>query len=136
MDYTKFIGREEELGYLRKELASKGFRFIPIWGRRRVGKTTLILKAMGKEGIYFMANLLYLARVRGKEYHSKTRRQDKMLNIDCNYNKGNYSNICINLANCPMVEVYFIINSLVDLAYYVAYCIILIIQFDKQSKIA
>ena len=37
-----FYGREEELDELNKRYNSKGFQFIPVYGRRRVGKTALI----------------------------------------------------------------------------------------------
>ena len=37
-----FIGRERELALLEDRYASGSFEFVPIYGRRRVGKTTLI----------------------------------------------------------------------------------------------
>lgn len=37
-----FYGREEELDELNRRYLSEGFQFIPIYGRRRVGKTALI----------------------------------------------------------------------------------------------
>ena len=37
-----FYGREKELAELNKRYHSNGFQFIPIYGRRRVGKTALI----------------------------------------------------------------------------------------------
>ena len=37
-----FYGREDELDELNRRYHSKGFQFIPIYGRRRVGKTALI----------------------------------------------------------------------------------------------
>ena len=37
-----FYGREEELAELNRRYHSEGFQFIPIYGRRRVGKTALI----------------------------------------------------------------------------------------------
>jgi len=55
MRYAKFINRENELGYLKKELGSKDFRLIPVWGRRRVGKTRLILEATKGRSVYFLA---------------------------------------------------------------------------------
>ena len=49
----KFVGREKELGVLKKSL---GKRVIVIYGRRRVGKTTLVRKALEeKRGIYYQA---------------------------------------------------------------------------------
>ena len=37
-----FIGREKELKFLNSHYETSGFDFIPIYGRRRVGKTELI----------------------------------------------------------------------------------------------
>ena len=37
-----FYGREKELAELNRRYHSKGFQFIPVYGRRRVGKTSLI----------------------------------------------------------------------------------------------
>ena len=37
-----FYGREDELAELNRRYNSKGFQFIPVYGRRRVGKTALI----------------------------------------------------------------------------------------------
>ena len=56
MDYAKFTGRTTELEYLKQEFASSDHKFIPVWGRRRIGKTTLILQAMNGRGIYFLAS--------------------------------------------------------------------------------
>ena len=59
MHYAKFVDRENELQFLQKTLKSKSFQLIPIWGRRRIGKTELILTALGKtknkEGVYFLS---------------------------------------------------------------------------------
>ena len=50
-----FIGRASELNLLEKAFASKRSEFIPIYGRRRVGKSELILKFMTpKPGIYYL----------------------------------------------------------------------------------
>ena len=38
-----FVGREEELALLREEHIGKA---VMVYGKRRVGKTTLILKAL------------------------------------------------------------------------------------------
>jgi AAA+ ATPase superfamily predicted ATPase len=56
MDYAKFVDREQELKYLREILASKEFQLIPVWGRRRIGKTSLLLKALNGKGLYFLSN--------------------------------------------------------------------------------
>ncbi|ARM75253.1 ATP-binding protein [Acidianus manzaensis] len=53
-----FIDRERELESLRKRLNSSNFEFIVIYGRRRIGKTTLILKAiqdMENNSVYYLA---------------------------------------------------------------------------------
>jgi len=50
----KFIGRKEELKVLENAYQSKTSAFIPIYGRRRVGKSELILRFLkGKTGVYF-----------------------------------------------------------------------------------
>lgn len=54
-----FYGREEELDRLNKRYKGDNFEFIPIYGRRRVGKTALIQEFMrGKKGIYFSARAI------------------------------------------------------------------------------
>ncbi len=54
-----FVGRNEELSRLEKRYSRDGFEFIPIYGRRRVGKTTLIREFMkGKEGVYYSARTI------------------------------------------------------------------------------
>lgn len=51
----EFIGREAELDLLRQARRSPKSEFIPIYGRRRVGKSELILKFMAdKSGIYYL----------------------------------------------------------------------------------
>ncbi len=53
---TKFIDREFELEALERRYKQKGFQFIPIYGRRRIGKTELILHFINnKKSIYFLA---------------------------------------------------------------------------------
>ena len=56
MNYANFHNRNDELDYLKKIFESQRFQFIPIWGRRRIGKTALILKAVGDRGVYFLAS--------------------------------------------------------------------------------
>ena len=52
---TKFIGRAAELDRLVRAFESPRSEFIPIYGRRRVGKSELILKFMsGKPGVYYL----------------------------------------------------------------------------------
>jgi AAA+ ATPase superfamily predicted ATPase len=51
-----FIGRETELNELNKEYNKAGFRFVVIYGRRRVGKTSLITQFLaGKKAIFYIA---------------------------------------------------------------------------------
>ena len=50
-----FIGRAEELSLLTDAFESSRAEFIPIYGRRRVGKSELILRFMSnKPGVYFL----------------------------------------------------------------------------------
>ena len=51
-----FIGRERELATLERLYRKQGFQFPAIYGRRRVGKTTLISKfVQGKPTVFFTA---------------------------------------------------------------------------------
>jgi uncharacterized protein len=51
-----FINREEELELLEKEWQSTGARLIILYGRRRIGKTRLLLEFINsKPGIFFFA---------------------------------------------------------------------------------
>jgi len=51
-----FINRKNELEFLKKSYNSKGPEFIVIYGRRRIGKTELVLKFLKNHpGIYFLA---------------------------------------------------------------------------------
>ncbi|MDI6738457.1 MAG: ATP-binding protein [Nanoarchaeota archaeon] len=53
----RFIDREEELGLLNEKYRKGGLNFIPIYGRRRVGKTELAKQFLkGKPYIYFLAD--------------------------------------------------------------------------------
>lgn len=52
----KFINREKELEALGERFDSKNFEFYVIYGRRRIGKTTLSLAgARGREFVYYLA---------------------------------------------------------------------------------
>ena len=52
----KFVNREEELKSIKEKLESNNFELIIIFGRRRVGKTRLILESVkGKKYIYYFA---------------------------------------------------------------------------------
>ena len=51
-----FVGRDTELKQLNRMYAKKGFQMAVVYGRRRVGKTTLIdAFAKGKPTLYFTA---------------------------------------------------------------------------------
>ncbi len=53
---TVFYGRDTELRHLNSLYETGSFQFTVIYGRRRIGKTSLILKYIeGKNAIYFMA---------------------------------------------------------------------------------
>lgn len=50
-----FFGRKRELGVLEKAYQAPGSGFIPVYGRRRIGKSELILHFMTKrKGLYFV----------------------------------------------------------------------------------
>ena len=52
---VNFIGRKEELNTLEKEFRRDG-SFVVIYGRRRIGKTTLIKEFIkDKQAFYFLA---------------------------------------------------------------------------------
>ena len=53
-----FVGRERELGALAEAYRGAAAPFVPIYGRRRVGKSELILRFMeGKPGLYHVGKL-------------------------------------------------------------------------------
>jgi AAA+ ATPase superfamily predicted ATPase len=55
----KFINRQNELEFLEKAYNSKGFQFIPIYGRRRIGKTELVKQFLkNKKAFYYLADTL------------------------------------------------------------------------------
>jgi len=52
----KFVDRESESMRLKKALEGKMDSFVVVWGRRRLGKSTLIRKVLGPKDIYFQAD--------------------------------------------------------------------------------
>jgi len=67
----KFVDRYEELRSLKEKLNSENFELIVIYGRRRIGKTRLILEAIrNREHIYYLAvegdNLRHFKRFASK----------------------------------------------------------------------
>jgi AAA+ ATPase superfamily predicted ATPase len=51
----KFVGRTQELQLLERAYASGQSAFIPVYGRRRVGKSELLLRFLeGKAGLYYL----------------------------------------------------------------------------------
>ncbi|RJP24400.1 MAG: ATP-binding protein [Deltaproteobacteria bacterium] len=53
----RFVDRKEELEFLEAEYRQPSFRFIPLYGRRRVGKTRLVQELIkDKPAIYFLAD--------------------------------------------------------------------------------
>jgi len=56
-EMTRFVDRKSELAALERSYHAPGFQFIPVYGRRRVGKTRLLQEFIkGKEAIYFLAD--------------------------------------------------------------------------------
>ena len=52
----KFIGREQELAALEKRNTMEGFQMLVMYGRRRVGKSTLLQKFVaGKKAVFYTA---------------------------------------------------------------------------------
>ena len=50
-----FIGREREMGTLERLYQSDAFEFVVIYGRRRVGKTTLISEFIkDKKAVFYL----------------------------------------------------------------------------------
>ena len=63
----KFVGRKRELEELNRTISKRKAQFILVYGRRRVGKTTLLLnwaEQSGRPYIYWVANRDTPAQVR------------------------------------------------------------------------
>lgn len=54
-----FVNRETELAFLNKQYGTAGFQFVPVHGRRRIGKTRLVQEFIrDKDAVYFLADAL------------------------------------------------------------------------------
>ncbi len=59
----QFVDREEDLAYLEDKYREQGAQLIVVYGRRRIGKTELLLRfARGKRYIYFLAEKTRMER--------------------------------------------------------------------------
>ena len=57
MSQQKFVDRKEELGFLEERYKTDIAEFVVLYGRRRVGKTELLLKFLdNKKGIYLLSS--------------------------------------------------------------------------------
>ncbi len=73
----KFINRQQELTALERIYHQDGFQFIPVYGRRRIGKTRLVQEFIKDKGaVYFLADsvseteqLRSLGRIAGEYFH-------------------------------------------------------------------
>lgn len=52
-----FIDRQREISRIQRALHAPDSRFIVIYGRRRLGKSTLIKRVLGERDVYFEADL-------------------------------------------------------------------------------
>lgn len=52
----EFVDRIEEAGRLKQALSADKFTFTVIYGRRRLGKSTLITKMLGEKDVYYSAD--------------------------------------------------------------------------------
>ena len=52
----EFLDREEESKRLKAELSRKGASFVVVYGRRRLGKSTLLKRVLKENDIYFIAD--------------------------------------------------------------------------------
>lgn len=72
----RFINREKELAILEDFRSRPGFQFLPVYGRRRVGKTTLLRESLKRGGgVYYLCRqvaereqLASLGRVLGEAF--------------------------------------------------------------------
>ena len=56
---VKFVNRVRELTFLNTLYKTKSFQFVPIYGRRRIGKTELVKQFIkDKKGVYYLADAM------------------------------------------------------------------------------
>jgi len=73
----KFVGRKKELKEIHNKLNSSNFEFLVIYGRRRIGKTTLVLEATKNPLYYFATQEQNLDRI----YSTFSKKYPKLLNL-------------------------------------------------------
>lgn len=52
----EFLSRKEEMARLQKALNKKEPSFVVVYGRRRLGKSTLIQKILGADDVLYIRN--------------------------------------------------------------------------------
>ena len=95
----KFISRENELEYLNKEYNKKESSLIILYGRRRIGKTSLI-KEFGKN-----KNMLYFLATE----ESETQNMKQLL--DAYYRKSEYQGIVVSMQDWESIFKFIISNK-------------------------
>ncbi len=50
-----FVNRKEEISFIKETVKKPGFDLIPVWGRRRIGKTYLLTHSTKDNSFYFLA---------------------------------------------------------------------------------
>ncbi len=65
---SSFIGREQELALLSKQYAAPGGSFVPVYGRRRIGKTELLRRFAARHPSVFFVGKVAPAALQLKEF--------------------------------------------------------------------
>ena len=82
-----FVNREEEQKRLKDALSGEKTSFVVVYGRRRLGKSTLIKKVLADKDIYFLADQTETSqqiRLLAKEIAHKIEGFDKVVYPDWN----------------------------------------------------
>ena len=75
----QFVDRQQEMETLQSEYERNGSALVVLYGRRRVGKTTLISEFIrDKNALFFLAS-----EESETERHSKRKRQNSLIVIFC-----------------------------------------------------